>query len=340
MNTALPRVLAFGVLAFALGLSLLCCQPEQQQTAAGGGAAAAPQVIRLGHFPNITHAHGLVAHSTSREGKGFFEQRLGGDVVVEWFVYNAGPSAMEAILAGTLDATYVGPNPAVNAHVKSDGEEVRVIAGATSGGAARVVQGDGRIRAPADFRGRRVATPQLGNTQDVACRSWLAQHGFKVTQTGGDVTVVPTQNPDQLALFLSGELDAVWTVEPWVSRLELEANGTLLVEEKDAVTTVLVASRQFLAERPELARRLVAAHAELTAWLQANQDESKRRVSAELAAETTQPVPPALLERCWPRMRFTDRVALAEFESFARAAVQAGFLKQVPDLSRLVEVVQ
>lgn len=220
--------------------------------------------MRLGHFPNVTHAQALVAHNLSRRGKGWFEQRLGPEIEVQWFVYNAGPSAMEAIFAGSLDVSYVGPSPALNAYARSRGEEVRAIAGAAKGGAALVVQPDGRIKQPEDFRGRKVATPQLGNTQDVSCRAWLAAHGFRVTQLGGDVQVVPTANPDQLTLFQRGAVDAVWTVEPWVSRLELEAGGKALVEEKDAITTILVSSTKFLKERRQLARKLTQAHAELT----------------------------------------------------------------------------
>ena len=131
----------------------------------------APVVVRVGHFPNITHGQALVAHQLSRRGQGWFEERLGPRVDIEWFVYNAGPSAMEAIFAGSVDLSYVGPSPAINAYTRSGGEEVRIIAGAAWGGAALVVQGDGRIQTAADFRGRRVATPSLGNTQDVACRA-------------------------------------------------------------------------------------------------------------------------------------------------------------------------
>lgn len=163
--------------------------------------AEEPVKLRIGHFPNITHGQALVARQLARQGKGWFEQRLGADVQVEWFVYNAGPSAMEAILAGSIDATYVGPNPVLNAHIRAKGAEIRVIAGAALGGAALVVRGDGRIAAPGDFRGRKVATPQLGNTQDVAVRAWLMKQGFKITQFGGDVRVVPTANPDQLGSF-------------------------------------------------------------------------------------------------------------------------------------------
>ena len=129
--------------------------------------------IRFGHFPNITHAQGVIAHALSRQGKGWFEQRLGPNVGIQWFVYNAGPSAMEAIFARSLDVTYVGPGPALNAHFKSNGEEIRVISGAANAGAALVVKSDSPIKVPADFRGKKIATPQLGNTQDISCRAWL-----------------------------------------------------------------------------------------------------------------------------------------------------------------------
>ncbi len=294
------------------------------------------EVLRLGHFPNVTHAHGLVAHGLSRAGKGWFEERLGPGVKVEWFTFNAGPSAMESLLSGSLDATYVGPSPAINAHVRAKGAEVRVLAGATRGGAALVVQGDGRIRAPADFKGRTVATPQLGNTQDVACRAWLVAQGFRVTQTGGDVTVLATENPSQLPLFQKREVDAVWTVEPWVSQLELDAGGRIFLEEKDTLTTVLASTAALLRDRPELARKLVDAHRALTAWIVAHPDEARALVAAELLAETRREMSKALLDRAWPRLRFDDRVTGSEFDAFVRSAQAVGYLKAGGDVSRLV----
>src|SRR6516225_5720397 len=179
--------------------------------------------IRFGHFPNITHAQGVIAHALSRQGRGWFEQRLGPNVEIQWFTYNAGPSAMEAIFARSLDVIYVGPGPALNAHFKSDGEEIRVISGAANAGAALLVKADSPIKAPADFRGKKIATPQLGNTQDISCRAWLKAQGFRVTLTGGGVAVIPAANPDHRALFQDGCVGAVWTVEPWVSRLERDA---------------------------------------------------------------------------------------------------------------------
>src|SRR5512133_3985375 len=219
-------------------------------------AAQDKVVIRFGHFPNITHAQGVIAHALSRQGKGWFEERLGPKVEIQWFTYNAGPSAMEAMFAGSLDLTYVGQGPALNAHFKSNGEEVRVIAGAANAGAALVVKADSPIKTPADFRGKKIATPQLGNTQDISCRAWLKAQGFKVTQTGGDVIVLPTNNPDQLALLQNGGVDAVWKVEPWVTRLEREEKARVFLEDKDIITTWLVSSNKFLSGQRDLVKKV------------------------------------------------------------------------------------
>src|SRR5881296_2650925 len=243
-------------------------------------------MVRFGHFPNITHAQGVIAHALSRQGNGWFEKRLGPNVAIQWFTYNAGPSAMEAIFAGSLDITYVGPSPALNAYFKSNGEEIRVISGAANAGAALVVKADSPIRAPADFRGKKIATPQLGNTQDISCRAWLKAQGFNVTQTGGDVIVVPTNNPDQLALFQSGGVDAVWTVEPWVTRLEREAKARVFLEDKDVITTWLVSSAKFLQDHRDFVKKIAAANMDLTKWIQDHEAEAQKLLIDELKEET------------------------------------------------------
>lgn len=315
-----------------LALAAFSCAKEP--ASAADGSPRKP--LRFGHFPNVTHAQGMIAHQLSRLGRGWYEKRLPAGTEIEWYVFNAGPSAMEGFLAGSLDLTYVGPSPALNAYAKSRGEEVRILAGAAYGGSALVVQEDGRIIQPEDFRGKRIATPQLGNTQDVSARAWLAGHGLEITQTGGDAHVIPTSNPDQLALFARGDLDAVWTVEPWVARLEMEAGGKVFLDEPDAITTVLAASSAFVAAEPELAAAVARAHAELTAWIVANPEEAGRLLLDEMLAETTRPMPPELLARCWPRLRFDAAIELGAFEEFVTAARAAGFLTDAPPLDRLI----
>lgn len=321
MKRGLRPVLLAGLV---LALGLAACGPD----------GPSDGVLRLGCFPNVTHAQALVARQLERRGTPWFAPRLG--VRVEWVTFNAGPAAMEALLAGNVDATYVGPNPALNAHVRSRGDEVRVIAGAASGGSALVVRRGAGLRVPADFRGRSIATPQLGNTQDVACRAWLAAGGVRVTVTGGEASVVPTANPDQLARFVAKDLDAAWTVEPWVSRLEREADGEVLVAEDDALTTVLVASRGLVERRAPLARALAAAHAELTAWVVAHPAEARDLVRAEILALTRQALAPDLLAHAWPRLRFESVVDRARFERLVEAARGVGFLADAIPLDRLV----
>jgi len=301
------------------------------------GPASGETKIRVGHFPNITHAQGVIAHALSRQGKGWFEQRLGEGTKIEWFVYNAGPSAMEAIFANSIDLTYVGPGPALNAYTKANGEEIRLIAGAANGGAGLVVQADQNLKAPADFHGKKIATPQLGNTQDISCRAWLTEGGLKITQLGGDAQVIPTQNPDQLGLFKEKRVDAVWTVEPWLSRLEQEASGKVIVEEKDAATTVLVSSVKFLKDKRELAKKFAQAHAELTDWILKNPEEAQRLIKAELLEETKSDMTPQVITSAWKRIVFTSETPRAPVEKFMQNSVRAGFIKSAPDLSKLFE---
>jgi len=298
--------------------------------------AADKVTIRFGHFPNVTHAQGVIAHALSRQGKGWYEQRLGPNVEIQWFTYNAGPSAMEAIFAGSLDVTYVGQGPAITAHMKSNGEEIRVISGAANGGAALVVKPDGGIKTAEDFRHKRVATPQMGNTQDISCRAWLKAHGFRITQTGGDVLVVPTANPDQLALFQSGGVDAVWTVEPWVTRLEREANGKVFVEDTDVITTWLVSSVKFLKEHRDLAKKIAAANKELTQWIKSHPGEAQKLIVDEIKAETRTDVSADTVARSLQRIKLTTEVSPALVQKAVKEGKETGFLKG-SDTSKLLE---
>src|SRR3982074_3136777 len=294
-------------------------------------------VIRVGHFPNIPHAQGLVAHNLSRQGKRWFEARLGPGVEIQWFTYNAGPSAMEAIFAKTIELTYVGPGPALNAYAKSQGEEIRISAGPAKGGAALGVKRDANLKAAADFKGKKIATPQLGNTQDISCRAWLTSGGLRITQLGGDTQVLPTQNPDQLSLFQQKKIDAVWTVEPWVSRLENEAGGNVLVEEPDTATTVLVSSVKFLNEKRELVNKFWQAHRELTDWILKNPEEAQKIVKAELLAETRSAMSAELIAHAWKRIIFTSEIPRASVQVFVTTSAKARLLQPAPDISRLFE---
>jgi NitT/TauT family transport system substrate-binding protein len=299
--------------------------------------SAADTVLRVGHFPNITHAQGLVAHALTRQGKGWFEERLGSGVGVQWYVYNAGPAAMEAMIAKSIDLTYVGPNPALNVYAKSGGAEARVVSGAAEGGSALVVQPDENLKSAANFRGKKIATPQLGNTQDVAARSWLIAGGLRITQTGGEAQVIPTANPDQLLLFRQKQLDGAWTVEPWVSRLESEAGATVLVDEPKALTTLLVSRADFLDKQRDLVRKFVAAQQELTDWIVAHPDEAQQLVRNELKAETQVDMAPDLVAKAWQRIHWVHDVKREQLDDVVKSAQAVGFLRDAPDLGRFVQ---
>lgn len=296
--------------------------------------------IRVGHFPNVTHAQGVIG-----QANGWFEKALGKNVEVDWKIFNAGPSAIEALFAGQIDLTYIGPNPAINGYVKSKGEALRIIAGAASGGAALVVRADSGIKSVKDFGGKKIASPQLGNTQDVALRSWLKDNSYELKEKGGTVQVIPLENPDQLTLFLRKEIDGAWTVEPWVSRLIYDGGGKLFLNESDLwpdgkyVTTHLIVSTKFLKEHPAIVKKWVAAHVELTNWINKNPEEAKRVLNEEIKRETGKAIPQNILDESMKRIEFTyDPIASSLFKS-ANSAFELGFLgSQQPDLSNIYDL--
>ncbi|MFZ5862632.1 MAG: ABC transporter substrate-binding protein [Nitrospirota bacterium] len=305
-------------------------------------AAAAPVTVRVAHFPNITHAQALIGRAD-----GSFARALGPDAAISWKLFSAGPAAVQALFAGELDVAYLGTGPAIVGYVKSRGEALRIISGSADGGAALVVRDGAGINGPADFHGKRVATPQLGNTQDVALRGWLVEHGLDVMERGGDVRVIPMANAEQLTMFRRGELDAAWTAEPWVSRLVHEGGGRVLFDEREEwqrltngrfATTVLVAHPRFLAAHPELATRWVQAHVELTARIVAQPEDAKRLTNEALKQLVGKPLGATVLDEAWGRVAFTTDPIVPSLVHMARWAFDQGFLgRREPDLSRIVD---
>lgn len=315
------------LLMAATVLLMLCgCSREEENST----------VIRMGGFPNVTHVQALVARNMTRNGNGWFERYLPG-YKVEWYTYNAGPTAMEAIFGRTVDLTYVGPSPALNAYAVSAGREVRLLAGAVNGGAALMVAPESGITQAADFKGRSVATPQLGNTQDVSCRAWLTRNGLRCSLEGaGDCRVSPTPNAMQLQLMKQGDIAACWTVEPWVSRLEKMAGARLLVEEPDVVTTVLVGRVGWLRRHPKEAAAIMQAHKELTQWIIDHPQEAQQHVVAELTELTQAPFDPELVSSAWKRLKLTNDIDLPGLQQFVTDAQSCGLLDRVPALGGML----
>jgi NitT/TauT family transport system substrate-binding protein len=296
--------------------------------------------IRVGFFPNITHSQALIGMAN-----GTFQKAFGNNVAVAAKVFNAGPSAMEAMFAGELDLAYIGPNPAINGFVKSNGEVLRIVAGATSGGSGMVVRNDAGINTIKDFHGKRIASPQLGNTQDVALRGWLKNNGFVLKEKGGDVQVVPISNPDQLTLFLKKEIDAAWTVEPWVSRLIKEGKGKIFLDERsiwpkgEFVTAHVIVSKKFLDKHRDLVKKWLAAHVELTDWINANNGGAKKILNQELKRLTGKALPEDISDDAFGRLKITYNPIKNSLLTSVRWAFEQGFLgSKPPDISGIYDL--
>jgi NitT/TauT family transport system substrate-binding protein len=303
-------------------------------------AQGAPVTVRAGYFPNVTHAQALAGRAMGR-----FEQALGPSARVDWKEFNAGPSEIEAIFAGALDLAYIGPNPTIAGYVRSNGEALRVIAGATSGGASLVVRPAAGIRKPEDFHGKKIATPQFGSTQDVALRAWLQTHNLKTQERGGDVQVIPIANPDQLTLFLKGQLDAAWAPEPWASRLVQEATARIFLDERDLwpnrqfVSAHLIVRTAFLREHPDIVKKWLRTHVELTEWINANPAEAKRMVNQQIQKATGRALAPKVLNESFSRLQVTYDPVRTSLLTAAQQAFDAGFLgRQRPDLAGLYDL--
>jgi len=305
-----------------------------------GAAQSGPVTLRVGAFPNITHAQAMAG-----KANGWFEKAMGPGVKIDWKTFNAGPSAIEALFAGAIDLAYIGPNPTISGYVRSQGEALRVVAGAASGGASLVVRNDSGINKPEDFHGKRVASPQLGNTQDVALRAWLKAHGMAPTGKGGDVQVLPMANADQLTLFVKKQLDAAWAPEPWATRLIQEGSGRLFLDERQLwphgqfVITNLIVSAKFLHEHPDLVKNWIRAQVDLTDWIRSHPQDAKRLVNEQIQRETGKSLPPAVIDEAFNRFEITDDPIRSSLLTSAQSAYDAGFLgKSMPDLSGLYDL--
>ena len=305
-------------------------------------SSSGPVTVRLGYFPNITHGTALVGVQ-----KGMYAGELGSNKL-ETKTFNAGPAAVEALFSNALDMSYVGPNPAINAFVQSHGSAVRIVSGATSGGAALVVKKE--INSAADLKGKKVASPQLGGTQDVALRFWLDSKGLKTTQEGGgDVSVVPQDNATTLQTFQSGAIQGAWVPEPWATRLVAEGGGKVLVDEKDLwpggtfVTTVLLVRKQFLDQHPDAVRAVLRAHVKTNDFIARNPDEAQKAANDELLALTGKALKTSVLTASWKGLSFTNDPLSATMRDDIKHAEKVGLLKStdiagIYDLKLLNEV--
>jgi NitT/TauT family transport system substrate-binding protein len=337
------------LVAAALALTAGCATSAGRNVAAhaapvsSSSAGTSAAELRLGYFPNLTHATAVYG-----DAAGVFEDALG-DTTLTTSQFPAGPAAVEALFAGSLDAAYLGPNPAVNAFVKSSGQAVRIVAGATSGGASLVVRPG--IDSVEDLRGTRIATPQTGGTQDVALRAYLSEHGYDVAANGaGEVTVLAQDNPVTLSAFAAGDIDGAWVPEPWASRLVLEGGGQVLVDEADLwpdgdfTTSALVVRADYLRSHPRTVKALIEGSVEANRRLQAEPAAARAVVGEALTELTGQPLPAPVLQRAFAQIEPTDNPVAHSLATSAERAAAAGLIAEADlrglyDLTLLREVV-
>jgi NitT/TauT family transport system substrate-binding protein len=303
--------------------------------ASGSEGAAAPSsdepsgTLQLGYFPNVTHAPAIIGVE-----EGIFEDALGEEVEVVYRPYNSGTEVIEALFSDAIDASFIGPNPAINGFAQSDGEALRVVAGTTSGGASLVVR-DG-IDSPEDLAGTTLATPSLGNTQDVALRAWLTEQGYETdTAGGGDVSIRPQENADTLTTFRDGTIDGAWVPEPWATRLVDEGDGHVLVDEAELwpdnqfVTTHLIVATSYLEEHPANVRALVSGL--LDAIDVANADPAAAQATTNDGIEnvTTSRLEDQTIAEAWENLTFTPDPIASSLEGSKDDAVEVGLLEEV-----------
>ena len=296
--------------------------------------------LRLAYFPNITHTQPQVALL-----RGTYADALGPNVTLDMSKsFNAGPASMEALLAGAVDATFVGPSPATTAFAQTDGNELRLVAGATSGGALLIVRPAANLTKPSDFANKKIASPQLGNTQDVALRAWLQANGLNPRENGGNVTVVPAANPDTLTLFQKGDIDGAWVPEPWATRLVQEAGGRVYLDERSLwpqgqfATTLLAIRTSYLRKNPDVIVKLLRAHIDVTDWIKANPDEAKKLVNQNIQKVTGAALSQATLDAAWMNQEVTYDPISSSIKKSVDDAYKLGFFDKKPNLGTIFDL--
>ena len=309
----------------------------------GEGADGDSVTLRLGYFPNVTHAPAIVGME-----EGILMDALGSGVLLEPHAFNAGPEVVEAIFNGALDASFIGPNPAINAFAQSEGQAIRIVSGATSGGAALIVRDD--ITSPDQLSGTVLATPQLGNTQDVALRAWLLEQGYETDlEGGGDVSITPQANADALNAFIAGEIDGAWVPEPWSTRMVEEGGGRVLVNEADLwpdgefVTTHLIVATEFLEEHPDVVKGLVEGNLAAIDFTNDHPEAAQEQVIAAIEELSGSELSPETVAAAWENLNFTVDPIATSLATSAQHATDLGLLDPVDldgiyDLSFLNEV--
>lgn len=327
MNKKFGRLLGLAAIVALLGA---CSANADTAVPAGAspGAGAVAKEVRLGYFPNLTHAPAIVGVD-----QGYFAAELG-DTALKPMLFNAGPAAIEALFSGAVDMAFVGPNPTINGFVKSKGAALRVVAGAASGGAGLVVRSG--ISSAEQLKGAKLATPQLGNTQDVALRHWLKSQGLATTvEGGGDVSIMPQDNATALQAFSAGQIDGAWLPEPWMTRLIEQGGAHVLVNEADLwpdkqfVVTNLVVRKEFLDKYPGTVAAVLKGELNAIDFINAKPEQAQTVVNAGIEKLTGQPLQKGVLATAWANVKFTPDPLASTLLQGAKNAQSVGLLDSV-----------
>lgn len=321
------KILILLVVSVLLLIGAGCAKKEEKQT------------VKIGYFPNITHSQAVAGIANGK-----FQEALGNDIKIETKTFNAGPSEIEALFAGEIDLGYIGPNPAVNGYVKSKGESLRIISGATSGGAVLVLQPELAEKFKTEgtkvLEGKKIASPQQGNTQDVALRHYLKENNLE-----GKTEIVPIANADQLTMFVQKELDGAWAPEPWGARLVAEAGGKIAIDERDLwpnkkfCTANVIVNTKFLNEHRDLVKKWLTAHVELTKWINNNPKDAQEILNKEIERLTTKKLADDVLTKAWKRLDVTNDPVKDSVMTSADWAFEHGFLgEEKLDLTNLYDL--
>lgn len=293
--------------------------------------------VRIGYFPNITHSQALLGKSEGQFEKAFDNHK------VEWKMFNAGPSEMEAMLAGELDIAYIGPGPAINGYVKSKGD-VQIIAGAANAGAILISRKDLKISDLKELENKKIAVPQFGNTQDLTLRYLLKQNGLKDTTKGGNVEIRQVENPDLKVLLEKGDIDIALVPEPWGSTLVKEIGANVisdynkLLREGNYSTAVVIARKDFIKKNPDLVEKFLKTHVELTNALAKKDEKTKQAVNNQINEMTKKSLPKDVLDAAYNRMTPTYDPEKDSIMDFIDLSVEIGTLKEKPDTSNLFDL--
>ncbi|AFS79518.1 ABC transporter periplasmic aliphatic sulfonates-binding protein SsuA [Gottschalkia acidurici 9a] len=325
----LRKSLVYTILVI-LTLALVGCSDESTKTSSDGS-----KIVRVGFFPNVTHTQALVG-----KGNGTFQKEIGKEYTIDWKQFNAGPSELEALLAGELDIGYIGPGPAVNGYTVSKGD-LQIISGASNAGAVLIVGKDTDIKDIKDLEHKKIAIPQYGNTQDICLRGLLKDNGLKDSARGGTVDVVQAPNPDIKMLLEEGNIDAAFVPEPWGSRLESEIGAKILLDydetwrEGEYSSAVIIARKEFVENHPDLIEKFLKAHIETTEYINKNNDQAKKVINEQLQELIQKPLPKDVLDRAFDRLVITYDPQRESVKEIVDLSYEVGYLRRKPDLTNL-----